>query len=1264
MVILSGIRKAAVRTLPAAAFSLLLPFQLQAQSQYFSPVLLDQAERVDQSSEAFPWIYMGSGTREVARTSQTIGCAGTYPNGAPARVRCPGSPSAGSILGPQYICTAVTRPKHVGDVAIGTLNISTTSTGMSDGHNVDGCLEPYVGTTMARTSSNSFSLAGGRWACPSGTQAIDINFDGNKFGNEELPYRYNPEMCGVHYCPAGSALAFDPANARASLYFGNPGYVCSGNNEEKQPCDCPKVGDPIVVATGNSAQSETDFSTGKPGGLLFTRYYNSKGSPEIGGNFSKGWNHTYQSKLAGASPYLDYTSTNTLAFVNMIRPNGETQLFLSSGTAINHGTEFHVAWIGDADNPEYSLLQILDSDLEQIAWEYTSEEDAVERYDVDGRLLRITNRAGMATQMQYDVAVSAGGDGNAATLDKVTDFHGDKLVLAYDTDKRLISMTDPDGHQVSYTYAANGNLVQARYPDLTPADSADNPVRVYHYENVGFPNLLTGITDENADRFVTWHFDGSKRALYSEFAGNVGKEELTYLPAGNASVTNPLGKVTNYLFTSVQGVKVPVTVERLASSLSPAATQSNTYDAAGNVLSRTDWNGNATHYSYDLLGRETSRTEAAGTPQERTVTTAWHPSLRLPTLIAEPGRTTALTYDSQGNLLTRTETDVAGSASRTWTYTYHPQGVNGAFQMATMDGPRTDVSDITTYSYSAAGLVATITNPAGHVTQVTSYNARGLPLQMTDANNVVTQMSYHPRGWLLSSIVLDPTGAGNHAATLYEYDKVGQMTKVTLPNGAFLNYEYDAAHRLTAISNNLDERQEFALDAAGNITQESIRNAAGTITRTQQTVYDELSRIYQTIGGAAQIAQRGYDSNGNETLIALDPSGLNQRTLQAFDALNRLHTATDALNNQSEYKYDARDNLIEVTDQRDLTTVYSYDGLNNLVQLISPDTGITTYTYDDAGNQRSQTDARGVVTQYTYDALNRLTAVTYPGSPSESITYAYDQPSAGYGVGRLGQLTDQTGTTSFAYDHRGNQLQSSVTILGNSYTTAYAYDLADNLVRTTYPSGRVVNHQLDVLGRTAAVTTAQNSGATVQNVATAITYLPFGPAQSLSYGNNLALSLGIDADYRLSSLAVESTGGAGSSVLDLTYTQNTVDNITAITDAVNANRSQAFIYDQLNRLLSADGSYGIQGYTYDPVGNRLTLTASKDGSTSVEAYTYDTASNRLLTVAVDGVLRTLQYDSAGNIIGDDRGAETGFDLEYNAQNRLIEATPQQQGAAQ
>ncbi|MGH8565177.1 MAG: hypothetical protein ACREXW_14270 [Gammaproteobacteria bacterium] len=55
-----------------------------------------------------------------------------------------------------------------------------------------------------------------------------------------------------------------------------------------------------------------------------------------------------------------------------------------------------------------------------------------------------------------------------------------------------------------------------------------------------------------------------------------------------------------------------------------------TYDANGFVASRTDFNGQTTLYIHDARGLEVSRTEAAGTPEERTVTTAWHPILRVP----------------------------------------------------------------------------------------------------------------------------------------------------------------------------------------------------------------------------------------------------------------------------------------------------------------------------------------------------------------------------------------------------------------------------------------------------------------------------------------------------------------------------------------------------------------------------------------------------------------------------------------------------------
>ena len=78
-------------------------------------------------------------------------------------------------------------------------------------------------------------------------------------------------------------------------------------------------------------------------------------------------------------------------------------------------------------------------------------------------------------------------------------------------------------------------------------------------------------------------------------------------------------------------------------------TAATTYDTNGNVASRTDFNGHVTQYTYDLTRNlETSRVEAFGTPEARTITTAWHPVFRLPTHRAEPLRLTTLVYDDTG----------------------------------------------------------------------------------------------------------------------------------------------------------------------------------------------------------------------------------------------------------------------------------------------------------------------------------------------------------------------------------------------------------------------------------------------------------------------------------------------------------------------------------------------------------------------------------------------------------------------------------------
>src|SRR5204862_2937645 len=124
-----------------------------------------------------------------------------------------------------------------------------------------------------------------------------------------------------------------------------------------------------------------------------------------------------------------------------------------------------------------------------------------------------------------------------------------------------------------------------------------------------------------------------------------------------------------------------------------------------------------------------------------------------------------------------------------------------------MNGPRTDVNDVTTYTYYAntdadlgkRGNVATIANALGHVTSITAYNAHGQPLTIIDPNGLTTNLSYDSRQRLTSRNV-------GGEITSYDYDGVGQLTKLTLPDGSFLSYSYDAAHRLTAMSDSLGNR--------------------------------------------------------------------------------------------------------------------------------------------------------------------------------------------------------------------------------------------------------------------------------------------------------------------------------------------------------------------------------------------------------------------------------------------------------------------------
>lgn len=74
---------------------------------------------------------------------------------------------------------------------------------------------------------------------------------------------------------------------------------------------------------------------------------------------------------------------------------------------------------------------------------------------------------------------------------------------------------------VSYTYDTKNRLTKA----------TNNAKSItYHYEKTQYPNLLTGITNENAVRFVTWTYDDKGLAISSKNANETNKytfESLT-----------------------------------------------------------------------------------------------------------------------------------------------------------------------------------------------------------------------------------------------------------------------------------------------------------------------------------------------------------------------------------------------------------------------------------------------------------------------------------------------------------------------------------------------------------------------------------------------------------------------------------------------------------------------------------------------------------------------------------------------------------------
>jgi RHS repeat-associated protein len=311
------------------------------------------------------------------------------------------------------------------------------------------------------------------------------------------------------------------------------------------------------------------------------------------------------------------------------------------------------------------------------------------------------------------------------------------------------------------------------------------------------------------------------------------------------------------------------------------------------------------------------------------------------------------------------------------------------------------------------------------------------------------------------------------------------------------------------------------------------------------------------------------------------------------------------------------------------------DMLGRKVRSTTPVNGTWNYTLDANNNLKTQTNAKNQTITYEYDELNRLTKKNCPDG--SCVNYYYDEAGYGYTKGRLTRTEYTGGSESYKYDARGRKTEITQTIGGISKTKKLTYNSLDRVVTQIYPDGEVVTNSYDIGGMLSEL----KGSSTYLND---IDYYAYGKIKKIVYGNGVQTdydyydtagetdaSAGVSYSYRLKQIRVYKSGD----LLNLNYEYDKSDNVKVKRDALNANYTETYGYDDLCRLINASSaSYGNKTFQYDTINN----IRQKDGHT----YQYGTVNPYKL---VNDGRYSYTYDANGSMIGRSDGRVIGWDYE-------------------
>jgi RHS repeat-associated protein len=644
-----------------------------------------------------------------------------------------------------------------------------------------------------------------------------------------------------------------------------------------------------------------------------------------------------------------------------------------------------------------------------------------------------------------------------------------------------------------------------------------------------------------------------------------------------------------------------------------------------------------------------------------------------PFLVAGPVYMLTSIVDRNGNRTTFTYTagvltNITNSYGRSLTLSYNAQN-----HLASVSDP---AGRVTQFQYDSTGRkLTTITDPNGKTIQY-SYNVLYQLTSKTDKAGRTFSYSYvnaepaavkdglgntpailsNPNNWATNSTTLamfqmrvylpstatNTDGRGN--PWQYQYDTNGHVTQTTspAPDNAVTKYTYDSA----------------TLEVA------SITDALGRVTQYQFNSQGDLTQRTDALGHATMYT---YDPTFNMVTSMTDPLG--RTTTYTVDPANGNRVKeTDPLGNFNQWSYDSHGNIIQSTDKNGNTTTYQYDAFGCLIQQTeafgTPDQSTTQYTCDAVGNRASMTDGLGRVTQYLYDGMNRLIQETDAvGTPQQrTIQTFYD------GEGNRTQAIDgRTISTVYQYDLRQRlvtETDASGTPQQRSITTTY--DANDNRVTVTDSLGRITTFQYDSRNRviqeidatgTSVQATTQTSYDIVSNVTTrtdANGHTASYTYDSLNRRSTVTDALGEKTLYfydagtfsgpvTLGGVTVNCIQCGATPGSSLATKEVDPDGVTSLHAG-----TTFFYYDELDRVVIADRKTGcIAG----PAGSGCpgTINTATD---AVTLNTYDPVGNRLTYTEPDANTTHYQYDHKNRLTQTTNAAGDVSTTAYDAVNNV------------